>query len=72
MIPHRIQKRRDGAFAVVHPDTGEELGRFRPTGDGWRVMMPGGAGFVLLPETFPTRHEARTHILECHQPEEEP
>ena len=71
MIPHKVEKRRSGIFAVVHPDTGEELGQMWKRGDEWMIGMPRGSTLVVLPERFDTRHAARMYILSCHEPEAE-
>lgn len=74
-VPHTVRgvKGRPGHIALVHPDTGEELGVVYPAAGGYRALMPDGRGCcsVLLEETFPTLHAAKLAVLEAHEPEPE-
>lgn len=63
-IRYEERTKRDGSVALCHPETGEELGRFLQTATGWVVYTR------VEVHTFPTRHAARTFILERHRPEE--
>lgn len=76
-VPHELVRRKHHettCFAIIHPDTREELGRFYSVPIGWRVLMPDPNTrecTVLVPDVFPTRYSARKYILEAHTPEAE-
>jgi hypothetical protein len=73
-VPHKCERVKGTATTrIIHPDTGDELGRFAEIpGVGWVICLPGGDGnLVGVPDVYATRHDARRAILEAHEPEPE-